>query len=355
MTKKAKKFIKKAAVAVFIAACLISFYAPYPVKGSDREFYECVWADGSVTEESYASAYLSLTGTDGESVLLQRGGLTGRIESGAQSVYRILEHGNLPELLECTAEGTRIDSAALYREFSDRVWYDGSYFVWTGNGIERVSNAARGEIVFLGGSVTSRILRETNASTVYLRAGAKLGASAFVGSNVKAVYADAPYGESAGAVYLNAVSGKRLLAAIGSVRELALDEDLAFADEGALLACDTIVSLTLPFLGNAKSPFGSEYTGVFAWLFSDGRAYRVPETLSCVTVTGGRIESFAFYSCPNLKEINACQVQPGEISRTAFSGLESLEILHTPRKDVVLTGNFTSYTADCGCTIYTRV
>lgn len=354
MKRKTKTFIKRAAVTGFIAACIFCFYLPLPSKLAGGETYRCVWADGSVTEESYTSAYLSLAGMDGESVILSRDGLTGKIGSRAEETYRILSNGNLAELLECTAEGTRIDGAALFREFSKRVWYNGSYFIWTGNKVERVSRAERDEIVFLEGNVTSRVLRETNASTVYLRAGAQVSASAFAGSNVREVYAEAPYEQNGGAIYLNTPGGKRLLSAIGNVKELALDEDSAFADEGALLACNSLTALSLPFLGSAKSPFGTEYRGEFAHLFSDGKEYRVPETLTYVEVTGGRIVSFAFYGCPNVKEINACSVSADEISRTAFSGLDSLEILHTPRKDVVLTGNFTSYVADCGCTIYKR-
>lgn len=354
MRKKTKTFTKRAAVIIFIAACIFCFYLPFPSKLADGETYRCVWADGSVTEESYTSAYLSLAGTDGKNVILSRGGLTGKIESRAEETYDVLSNGNLAQLLGCTAEGTRIDGAALFREFANRVWYSGSYFVWTGNKVERVSRAECEEIVFLEGSVTSRVLRETNASTVYLRAGAELSASAFAGSNVREVYAEAPYEQNGGAVYLNTPGGKRLSSAIGNVKELVLDGDLAFADEGALLACGSLTALVLPFLGSAKSHFGTEYRGEFAHLFSDGKEYRVPETLTYVEVTGGRIVSFAFYGCPGIKEINACFVSADEISRTAFSGLGSLEILHTPRRDVSLTGNFTSYTADCGCTVYTR-
>lgn len=355
MIKTVAQFVKKAAVVIFTVACLFSLFLPLPASISGGEFYECVWTDGSVTKESFSSAYKSLIGMDGGSVLLSRDGLTGRIESGAGATYHVLKHGNLLELLECTAEGTRIGGAALYREFSKRIWYDGSYYVWTGKKVERVSRAEGDEIVFLEGSITSRILKETNVSTVYLRARAEISASVFVGSNVKTVYAEFPYAENGGAVYFNtALGGKRLIAAFGGADELCLDEDLAFADEGALLACDSLTSLTLPFLGNAKSPYGSEYKGEFAHLFSTGKEYRVPETLSRVTVTGGRIVSFAFYACPNLKEINACGVPAGEISKTAFTGLNSLEVLHTPKSDVTLTGNFHSYTADCGCTVYTR-
>ncbi len=355
MKRRTVKFIKKATVTVFTAACLLSLFLPLPKKISSNETYDCVWADGSVTKESFSSAYQSLVGIDGESVILLREGLTGKIESEAGAVYAALEGGTLAELLEATAAGTRIDGAALYREFSDRVWYNGEYYVWTGNQIERVSRTERSEIVFFEGSVTSRILKETKASTVYLRAGAQISASSFAESGVERVYAEAPYAENGGAIYLDTAGGKRLLASLSGVKELTLDEDLSFADEGALLACQALESITVPFAGSSKSPYGTDYKGEFAHLFSSGAEYRVPKTLTRVTVTGGRIISYAFYACPNLKEIDACTVPEGEISKTAFSGLASLETLHTPKRDVTLTGNFTSYTAACGCTIYKRI
>lgn len=354
MKKKYFKLAKKAGTALFVAACLFSLYPPFPERLAGGEAYACVWSDGSVTEESYSSAYSALAGMDGEGVLLSRGGLTGRIESEAGALYSVLERGSLADLLSCTAEGTRIDSAALYRAFSDRVWYDGDYYVWTGDGVERVSRAKRGEIVFLEGSVSARVLNETNASTVYLRSEAQVTAASFVGSGVKAVFAEAPYSERDGAVYTDTAGGKRLVAAIGIVQELVLDENLSFADEGALIACEGLVSIELPFLGSAKSPFGSGYRGEFAHLFSDGGSYRVPATLERVRVTGGRIESFAFYACPDLKEIDACGVDASEISRTAFAGMNSLKKLHTPKREVSLTGSFASYRADCGCTVYER-
>lgn len=352
--KKTVKFIKRAAAAIFTAACLFCFFLPLPEKISSDETYQCVWADGSVTEESFSSACQSLAGMDKESVILSRNGLTGKIESEASAVYATLENGSFSELLECTAAGTRIDGAALYRAFSDRVWYNGEYYVWTGDKIKRVSRAERNEVVFLEGSVTPRVLETTGASTVYLRKGATVSASSFAESNVKKVYAEAPFAENGGAIYLDTAGGKRLLAALCDLKELSLDKESAFADEGALLVCQTITSLTVPFVGSAKSPYGTAYTGEFAYLFSNGKEYRVPETLSRVTVTGGRLISFAFYACPNLKEINACGVEPGEIAKTAFAGLASLEALHTPKSDVTLAGNFTSRTETCGCTVYIR-
>ena len=111
-----KNLLKKTGTAVFSAACLFSLFLPLPKKISNREFYDCVWADGSVTEENYSSAYKSLAGMDGESVILLREGLTGKIESEASAVFATLENGNFAQIIACRAEGTRIDSAALDRK-----------------------------------------------------------------------------------------------------------------------------------------------------------------------------------------------------------------------------------------------
>ncbi len=254
MKNMTKNLLKKTGTAVFSAACLFSLFLPLPKKISNREFYDCVWADGSVTEENYSSAYKSLAGMDGESVILLREGLTGKIESEASTVFATLENGNFAQIIACRAEGTRIDSAALYREFSDRVWYNGEYYVWTGNKIERVSRASRSEIVFLEGNVSPRVLKETDAIAVYLRKGAEVSITSFAESKVENVYTESPYAERGGAVYLDTAGGKRLLAALGGIRGLTLCEDLSFADEGALIACQALASLTVPFWETQNLP-----------------------------------------------------------------------------------------------------
>ena len=357
MKKKLFNVFKKAGAVIFAAACLFCLFAPLPEDISKVEEYECIWSDGSVSTESYSSAYQSLAGIDETHVLLARDGLTGKIESRAVGAYFTLANGDLGELLECAASGTRIGAAALYRAFSERVWYNGEYYVFTGSRVKRVSRATASELVCLEGSVTSRVLKATNAKTLYLRKGATIKSDLFTEGNVTAVYAEAPYFVNGGAVYLDTAGGRRLLSAIAGIEELTIEGELQFADEGALLACQNLQSLTLPFAGSAASPDGKEYVGGLAYLFSDGKEYRVPQTLSSVTVTGGRLGAFAFYACPGLEVIDVCKVDPGEISEDAFLGLESLQLLHTPQKDVKLTGDFSAYSEhglQCGCTVYIR-
>ena len=356
MKSKIVNAFKKTGTALFAAACLFCLLLPLPKNVTQGEAYECVWSDGSVTTESYSSAYQSLAGIDKTHVLLARDGLTGKIESKAEAAYDTLLGGTLGELLQCAAAGTRIGAAALYRAFSERVWYNGEYYVFTGSRVKRVSRATAGELVCLEGAVTSRVLKATNAETLYLRAGATIKTDAFTEGNVTAVYAEAPYAVNGGAVYLDTMSGRRLLTAIASIDELTIETELQFTDEGALLACQNLQSLTLPFLGSRNSAFASE-EGRLAHLFSDGKGYRVPQTLSFVAVTGGTVGSFAFYGCSNLEAIDVCGVDPSAISKDAFLGLDSLQVLHTPQQNVQLTGDFNAYrTQDlqCDCTVYIK-
>ena len=355
MKNKTRKTRKRTSAILIIVACLFSLLLPLLKKAAEREMYECVWSDGSTSIESYSSAYQSLVGIDRESVLLYRQELTGRIASAAGEVYSALLSGNLAELLKCSYDGTRIEGAALYRTFSKRVWYSGEYFIWTGNQIKRASSAKAEELVLLSGSIPSRILKETNAATVHLRADATILADTFVGSSVQTIYAEAPYLQEGGAIYLDTAGGKRLIAALPTLNTLTIGDDLIFADAGALLACQSLQSLTLPFLGSSVEALSDEYAGEVAHLFSNGKEYLVPKSLSHIRVTGGSIVAFAFYACMNLKEIDACRVDPNEISDYAFLGLDSLELLHSSKRDVLLSGEFTSQNAECGCTVFERM
>lgn len=357
MKKKLINIFKKTGTALFAAACLFCLFLPLPKTVSQGEEYDCIWSDGSMSTESYSSAYQSLAGIDETHVLLARNGLTGRIESKAGGAYFALENGDLGELLQCAASGTRIGATALYRTFSKRVWYNGDYYVFTGRRVKRVSRATAGELVCLEGNVTSRLLKATNAETLYLRKNATVKTDLFTEGNVKTVYAEAPYSVSGGAVYLDTAGGRRLLAAVAGIHELTIGEEVQFLDEGALLACKNLQSLTLPFVGSVASPDGKEYSGRLAYLFSDGKEYRVPQTLSRVTVTGGRLGPLAFYTCADLEVLDVCGVDASEIAEDAFLGLDSLQVLHTPQQNVLLTGDFNAYSAldlQCDCTVYIR-
>ena len=127
-----------------------------------------------------------------------------------------------------------------------------------------------------------------------------------------------------------------------------------FADEGALLPCEQLEEVEIPFAGSAQSSAGTLYRGEFAHLFSTGAEYCVPVTLKRVRVKGGYLISHAFYACKFVEEIDACGVSARDIERDAFADCISLKLLHTPRADVTLQGNFTKRLAPCGCTVYER-
>ncbi len=352
--RKPNRISLKKAVAAFCVVVCLFLLLPFPFRDAGGETYRCAWSDGTVTTESYTSAYAALYGIDEDGVVLYRDGKLGKLTVGITSVYSVLESGNLGEILSCVFEGgARIEKAALYRTFSGRVWYADGFFVWTGDRVERAERAEGNELVLLDGSISSETLRSTNASTVYLRASAEVTADMFWGTGVKEVYALPPYFASGGAVYLKTAGGTRLLTALGSVETLAIDPAVDFMDEGALLSCERLKTLTLPFAGNMKESAGSAFCGEIAYLFSDGREYFVPGTLERIEVTGGILGPDAFYRLDSLREINVCGVAEENISPAAFQGLPALELLHSPKK-VTLEG-FTSMAADCGCTVYTKI
>ena len=77
------------------------------------------------------------------------------------------------------------------------------------------------------------------------------------------------------------------------------------------------------------------------------------ESLVSVSVTSGTISAQCFYGF-TLEEVDLCKVGAERISREAFTGAAVARI-HSPRADVVLTGEYESSVALCGCTIYERV
>ena len=349
-----KKFIKKTTAVLCIAVCLFSFILPLVSRFSGGETYRCVWSDGAVTTESYSSAYAALYGMDEGGVVLYRDGKLGRIAARNASLCAALETGSLNEILYRSAENAmRIERAALYRTYSKRIWYEGDFFVWNGERVERARRATGEELVLLSGGISARTLQNTGVKTVYLRAGAEVKANTFSATRVETVYAQPPYAANGGAVYFTSAGGKRLISALGTVKTLALDADLSYVDEGALLSCTELEALSLPFVGNAADSAGSAFIGELAYLFSDGKEYLIPASLKRVMVTGGTLVSHAFYRCDNLYEIDACGVEEENISSSAFDGLPALRVLHSP-KELSLSG-FTSSVADCGCTVYTRI
>ena len=131
--------------------------------------------------------------------------------------------------------------------------------------------------------------------------------------------------------------------------------DADFADVGALLACTDLEEVTVPFVGSSKTGAGSSFEGEFAYLFLNGARFEVPSSLKKITVTGGELIAFAFYGCSDVRYISACGLAAEDVSPQAFLGCSSLEQLHSPREDVLLSGEFTQERLPCGCMLFVRV
>ncbi len=129
------------ACAVVLAACVLLLFTPFPRgAAAEDESYLCEWSDGSVSEESYASAFSAYVESDGEGALLVRGALSGKILFGEafRKGYAVLNGGELAKMLALGTDGLlRLECAALFCAFSDTLFYDGGYFEWDGNGFVR--------------------------------------------------------------------------------------------------------------------------------------------------------------------------------------------------------------------------
>lgn len=356
--------VNKIRSAVFVLLALfwsglLFFPMPRTVASGADERYLCVWEDGSRTEERYFTAYRDFAGTTEEgTILIGRNGMHGEIAAGDAFLraVRVFDGGNLGELFAADISGvTRLERVALYRRYRGRLWYADEFFAWSGADMVPAELAKAEEIVLLSGSLSAKKIAEAGVAALDLRAEAEFSADTLRGTHVGSVTAEAPYSSSGNAVCLSTPGGVRLLAGVPRAERVEVPREVYFADEGALLPCERIEEVSLPFAGSSVSDKGSAYKGEFAHLFSDGSAYLVPKTLKRVRISGGYLVSHAFYACGGIEEIDACGVSPDAIERDAFSDCLSLRLLHTPRADVRLAGNFRSHTAPCGCTVYERV
>lgn len=337
------------------AALLFPLPAAAPVA---QERYSCAW-EGESTQESYASAYAALAGAGEEGVLLVRGSERGVIAptQAYEELYSTLTQGSFAPLLAATAQGlTRIERAAVWRTFSPRLWYADEWFAWTGEGVARTQPGARFDgstLVLFSDPPPDVQLAQLGTRTLIFRDAGTVTARDLVGTRIERIFIPAPYAFSKGVVTLDTAGGRRIVCGVPAARTLVLP-DADFADEGALLACEELEALTLPFAGSAKSGEGTQFRGEFAHLFCDDGRYRVPPSLKKVTVTGGVLTAFAFYACGGLEEIVACGVAEEDVSSQAFLGADGLRVLHSPRRDVRLAGAFSQTALPCGCTLFVR-
>ncbi len=348
---KRNTFCKKSVIRALIFAllyliCALLCFLSFPRRTLARsEEYTAVWSDGSVTRESYASAYSALSGAGNGSVLLEREGVCGEIAAGeAFAAFRtVLEEGSLPELLAADPEGLApIERAALYRTFGNTVFYSADYFAFDGTRVLRTARRTFGELVLLDGDLPAAALRNTGAKKLVLRADARLAAASLAGSAVEECVASPPYRSSGGAVYLDTAGGTRLVAALPLITSLCAD-GYRFCDQGALAPCTQLCSLQLPFAGSAESASD----GRLAWAFGD----ELPASLKRVKLTGGTVSAFTFAGCGAVEEIDLCGIPAEDIAPAAFARCTSLVRLHTSAE---WETDFSRTRLPCGCYLYER-
>ena len=352
--------MKRAACLLFAAAMALSWAAlllcpASRVTRAQGERYTAVWEEGE-TQESYLSAYPALVGAGEAGVLLERDKKQGYVPASEayMRLYPVLEGGGLNELLASSAEGvTRLERAALWRTFSPRLWYADEYFGWTEEGFTRreLPEHGDGSLVLFSEPPAPRELAALGIRLLVMREGSAVTAEDLVGTQVEEIRAQPPYSFAEGVLTRSTPGGERIVCAVPPARTLVLP-DVPFADEGALLACENLQRIQVPFVGDRADGRGEHPE--FAHLFSTGREYRVPASLRAVKVTGGTLRAHAFYACAGVEEIDACGISARDISRQAFSGCEGLRSLHCPRADVQLSGTFARETLACGCTLFTR-
>lgn len=341
------------------AASVLTLFLPFPAAlGTKAEVYLCTWDDGTITEENYLTAYSALEGVAEDGLIeLKRGGHVGEIPVSEAFSERnaILSDGSLSELLSLgRGELSRLGQAALFREYGSAVYYSADEFRYTGEGIVHDNLKRAEKVILLSGALPANYLAEMGAGELRIAAVAEFSADRLLGSNIGKITAAAPYFTENDALYLGIAGQTRLVAAVPAAEELELSES-DYADEGALLPCTALTSLTIPYAGNARRSIGTSYDGTFAWLFSSSEGFSVPESLKKVTVTGGQLVSRCFYACPKLEEVNACKLSASDIEIDAFADMVGWKTVHSPKSDIILTGNYTAHTAPCGCTVFERI
>ncbi len=347
-----------AAVLVLCSMFPLLRAAPDVLAGTASDLIVCAWSDGTRTRETYSEAYAALTGisSDGTSLEFSRGALRGKAATGDafREAYRVLTQGTLAELLALRISGeSRLELAALFREYSETAWYSGEYFRWQGWSVSVAKDRSARELVMLSGEVGSA-LRETGASVLVLREGSRADAAAFCQSRVTEVVAEGDYLFADGALYEHTAAGLALVAALPDVVSLTVREDAMFLREGALSPCRALEELVLPFLGTARVPYEGDSGDLGALFARTDGGYDVPASLGRVTILSGQIRDCAFAGCSSLISIDLCGIPAEAVNRQAFPGCDSLSFLHTEQADPDLPEGFSRREEKCGCFVFFR-
>lgn len=359
MSRKKRTYIAVLTAFVFVALFALVLFLPYPkAVGAQNDEYTVTWSDGSSARESYFSALSSFTGFSEEGDLcFFREGKFGSAEGSLslKTAKTALDSGKIAPLMGNNMNFTRLESAALYRVYADTLYSrDGEWYRFDGKNVVSVMSDVAGTVFLAEGELTASALNRTGAGHLILGDGAEPSYRTLWGTSVTVEGRDRYFVEN-GAIVSRDLGGA--LRAAEPLQTSVRVPDVGFCDMGALLPCENLVSLSLPFLGNLPTYSETVHQGELGYLFSDGVEYYIPDTLKRVEVRGGHVTSFAFYRCHDLEEIDVSKVDPEEIEPQAFLGLDSLQVLYVPRGDIILTDaeDFTlSYDASRACYVYTR-
>ena len=125
-------------------------------------------------------------------------------------------------------------------------------------------------------------------------------------------------------------------AAKGDIVSLVLPDSILVIEPGALGGLSSLRSLSVPFLGTDAehadvlgSMFGRERFSRSVETDQNSTEYYLPRELSCVTVRGGALSSYAFQNCIMLENVHLPD-HITEIGEYAFSGCASLVALVIP-------------------------
>ncbi len=265
MVTPCKRAILFGIAALVYALCAFLLTLPLPKTVAEgTETVLVLWEDGTATEESYAAVSENMTGVEEGAIVLSREGKRGTVPAGAafSDAVRVMETGGLADLLSLRCgEISRLEQAALFRRYGKRGYYAEEYFCWNGGRVFRTQRKDFPETVLLAGKISADVLQRAGTKKLILRAEAEFSAEALIGTAVEEIEAQAPYAAEGGAVYLDTPGGRRLIAALPSVRSLTIECD--FIDSGALAPCRELETLVLPprYEGTLSDLFGKDPAG----------------------------------------------------------------------------------------------
>ena len=137
-------------------------------------------------------------------------------------------------------------------------------------------------------------------------------------------------------------------------------------ESGVFKGCTSLTSITIPFVGSSGTATSASSNTLFGYIFgttsytggtktvqnyasSSSSTYYIPESLTKVTVLGGKLLYGAFYGCSDLTEINLA-AGISSIGEKAFYNCSSLQTFQIPQSAASL-GNSAFY----GCANLTEI